>query len=149
VAVRVALLLEDFALDPIGALQAPGRRGEAKRKRLLQRARGREIVQECRLMRLERAPVLVRDHDEPLCAKAVLQRVLRRARLAVFRSWPVRLRAVAPARLGACVRGGNGDGNRRAGRGGACCGHGGIPCWVGDAPAPHFHAADRSVQSTR
>jgi hypothetical protein len=126
----VALLLENLALDPIGALQAPDRRREAKRERLLQRAEGREIVHERRL-RLERASVLVRDHDEPPGAKAVLQRVLRRARLAFFRFRAARLRPVAPASLGARVRGGNGSGgDRRTGRGGACTGHGGIPCWL-------------------
>ena len=69
--------------------------------------------------------ILVRQHDEFLRAHAVLERILRRARLAFGGVRPARLCAVLPAGFGAGIA----DGDGRATRG-ACTGHRGGDPWL-------------------
>jgi hypothetical protein len=125
VAVAEPLLLEDLRLDAIGAQKPPGGRGDAPGEMGLQSPLGRKLGEECFLVRLVLGRILVRQDDVALGAKPVLQRILRRARLAGFGPRPARLSTIEAARLCPCAQ---------AGEGHALCGsaralHGGAPCW--------------------
>ena len=120
-----ALVGEQLGLDPVGAREAPGGDRDALREHGLERAGGRQLLEQGRLEGPEPGAVLVRQHDEPQRPQAVLERILRRARLALGRPRPARHGAIAAAGLGA--RSARGDG--RAERG-ADTGHGGFPRWL-------------------
>ena len=93
----LAALIEQLALDPIGALEPPGRDGEALGEHALQRPLGRQVALQPLGQRRELPGVLVVDQDEGLGAKPVLEGVAGRARLAGRAGGPTRLGAVATA----------------------------------------------------
>jgi hypothetical protein len=80
--------------------QAPGGGRDAAREQALQGACRRQLLDQRRLELTKLGAVLVRQHDVLLCAQAVLERILRRARLALGRRRPARLGAVFAAGLG-------------------------------------------------
>jgi hypothetical protein len=131
IGVAIGIAREQFGLDALGAIEPPSGADDAPGKQALQRARGRQLIHQRRLERLEFFAVLAGDHHEFLRAKTMLQSVLGRARLAFRRLGAARLGAVAPTRRGARgaqERRQRGDSVRgcRAGRGFGS-GHGGIP----------------------
>jgi hypothetical protein len=91
----------------------------------------------------ELVSILLRQRHVLLRAQAVLERIMRRTRLALFGFRPARLCAVLAARLGA----GMADGNGRA-RPGACTGHGGIPL-AGESRSWFVRGAGRREEWTR
>ena len=119
----VAAELERLGFHAIGALQAPGGDRDAPREGGLQRPDGRQLREQRPLQVSERRRILLGEHDVPHRAQAVLQGILRRARLASGGPGAARFGAVLPARFGAGP--GHGDGCARRG---AHTGHGGIPC---------------------
>jgi hypothetical protein len=102
-AVRHVTLLDQLDLDAIGPSQPPGGDRDAPCEHGLQRAHRRQLLDQRRLEVGELGGILVRQHHMPLRAHAVLQRILRRTRVALFGPRAARLRAVAPARVGARV----------------------------------------------
>ena len=83
VGIAAALMAEQLALDAVGAGQPPGRGGEAPRQHRLERAVRRQLLDQRRLEGGELGGILIRKHHVLLRAKTVLERVLRRARLAL------------------------------------------------------------------
>src|SRR5690606_10338632 len=95
---RIAhLAREQFRLDALRALEPPGGAGDAAGEQALQRTLRREVVDQLRFERGERLCALARDHRELLGAKAVAQRIARRARLAFGGLRAARFGAVAAA----------------------------------------------------
>jgi hypothetical protein len=88
-------------LDPLGALEPPGGAGDTRGEHRLERTLWRQLLNQRRFERRELLRVLVADDHEFLGAKTVLERVLRRARLALDGLGPARFGAVAAARRGA------------------------------------------------
>jgi hypothetical protein len=96
----VAAELKHLGFEPIGALQAPGGDCDAAREQGLQGPDRRQLLEERRLQRGQLGGVLLRQHEVLLRAQAMLQRILRGARLAFFGLRAARFGAVASARLG-------------------------------------------------
>jgi hypothetical protein len=101
VALAVGMALEQLGLDPLGALEPPGGAGDARGEHGLERALRRQLLEQRRLERFKLGGTLARQHDVLLRAQAVLEGVLRRARLAFRRLGSARFRTVPAAGLGA------------------------------------------------
>jgi hypothetical protein len=71
------MMLKQLSLDALGTLEPPGGAGDAPGEHGLQRALGRQLLDQCRLERGELLRLLVADDHEFLGAKPVLQGVLR------------------------------------------------------------------------
>jgi hypothetical protein len=110
----MAPLREQLDFEAVGAREAPGRDRDAPREHRLERALGCQLRDHRRLEFGKFGGILVRQHDVLFRPQAVLERVLRRARLALRRLRPARPGAVAPARLGARIGHGNGRARRGA-----------------------------------
>jgi hypothetical protein len=80
-----AMAAEQLSLDPLGALQPPGRTGDARGQKVLQGTDWRQLLDQRCLQRLELLLILAADHREPVCAHPVVERIARRWRHA-FRS---------------------------------------------------------------
>jgi hypothetical protein len=96
----LAAPLEQIALDPIGALEPPGRDGEALGEHALQRSLGRQIALDPLGQGRELLPVLVVEQAEGPGATPVLEGVFGGARLALGGLGPTRLGAIATAGRG-------------------------------------------------
>jgi hypothetical protein len=102
-ALRAPALLEQLRFHAIGPREPLGGHGDAPGEDGPERADRRQLLDKNRLERFELGGILVRQHDLLLRAHAVLQRVLRRTRLAFGRLRAARLRPVLPARFGAGI----------------------------------------------
>jgi hypothetical protein len=100
----------------------------------------RQLLDDSPVESCELGGILVRQQDELLRAQAVLQRILRRTRLALGASWPRGIWGRCAGSPGARDAHGNGRARRLPGRvgergpnpartGQSNTGHGGIPCW--------------------
>jgi hypothetical protein len=90
-----------LGLDALGSLEPPGGAGDARGKQALQGPLWGQFLDQRGLERREFPRALVANDHELLGAKAVLEGVLRRARLAFGGFGPARFGAVATARRGA------------------------------------------------
>ena len=115
------VLAEQVGFQALGAGEPPARGDHPLREHGLQRAFGRQLRHQRRLEGFERRRPLARQDDALLGAHAVLQRVLRRARLALGSFRAARFRAIAAARRGA-----RGIQDRRARRAGEADVHGNV-----------------------
>ena len=95
------VLGEQLRLEPLGPGETPGGGDDPLREHGLQRALRRQLLHQCSLERGKLGGTLARQHDALLRAQTVLQRVLRRARLAFRRLRTFRPGTVFPAGLGA------------------------------------------------
>jgi hypothetical protein len=98
---RKLVLGEQLGLEPLGAGKTPDGGHDPLRERGLERAYGRQLLDQRCLERGKLGRILAQQHHVLLRAKPVLERVLRRARLAFGRLGAARLGAVATARRGA------------------------------------------------
>ena len=116
---------EQLGLDALGTLEPPSGAGDARGEQPLQRAVGRQLLAQRRLQRHEFRRLLVAHHHEFLRTEPVLERVLRRARLAFGGLRATRSRAVDAAGLGA------GAARKSRAKRGSKIGHDGFLRWWG------------------
>ena len=126
-ALERAIAREQPELEAIGAGEPPGGGDQPMDEQRLQRALGAKLLEQRALERLELGAAVVRQQDVLFGREAVLQGVLRRARLALGGPRPARFGAVGAARLSA---------GAAVAKGGA----GAPPAWLDMADLPDLDA---------